>query len=151
LNARFVCVDASVAVKWALDEDGSRRARELLGDLLETGHSLAVPLHFGSEVANAIYRKQRRGLIPVDHAERLLAAFLNLQINAFGTRPLVTRAFEISVQSDAGAIYDAYYIALAEMLDCDLWTADEALAQAGSGVLGERSRRLADFRPGEAL
>jgi predicted nucleic acid-binding protein len=43
---------------------------------------------------------------------------------------LPRRAFEIAAQFQLKWIYDAFYVALAEIIGCELWTADEALHQA---------------------
>ncbi len=32
---------------------------------------------------------------------------------------------EIASELTQGAVYDSHYLALAQILDCDLWTADE--------------------------
>ena len=43
-------------------------------------------------------------------------------------------AFEIADQFRLKWIYDAFYVALAEIVGCDLWTADEVLHAAVSGA-----------------
>ena len=41
---------------------------------------------------------------------------------------------ELADQLQQGAVYDAHYLALAESLGCDLWTADARFSRAaGSG------------------
>ena len=43
---------------------------------------------------------------------------------------LSTRALELALRSKRPASYDAHYLALAEYLGCELWTADERLWNA---------------------
>jgi hypothetical protein len=53
-----IVVDASVALKWVIEEDGSRAARELL-----LGELLAAPNLVIVECANVLWVKARRGQI----------------------------------------------------------------------------------------
>ena len=47
-----------------------------------------------------------------------------------------TRALELAHQFRLNAAYDAHYLALAERLDCELWTADERLWNSVRTALG---------------
>jgi predicted nucleic acid-binding protein len=47
---------------------------------------------------------------------------------------LPLRAFDIAAQFNLKWIYDAFYVALADMIGCDLWTADARLHEAVRGV-----------------
>lgn len=44
------------------------------------------------------------------------------------------RALILASRSDLPATYDAHYLALAEELDCEFWTADKRLARATNGA-----------------
>lgn len=66
-------------------------------------------------------------------ARRLSTAVTDLSavdIDRFATLPLLRRAYELRSNVTA---YDAVYVALAELLGCELLTADARLARA-SGV-----------------
>ena len=45
---------------------------------------------------------------------------------------LHARALEIASQFKQGAAYDSHYLALAEIVGCELWTADERFFRAAS-------------------
>ena len=45
---------------------------------------------------------------------------------------LYNRALELASRLGLGATYDSHYLALAETLGCDLWTADEKFYRAAS-------------------
>ena len=47
---------------------------------------------------------------------------------------LYGRALELASQLSRGAAYDAHYLALAETLGCEMWTADGRFYQAASPV-----------------
>lgn len=132
-------VDASVAVKWVVDEPDSPRARIVAG----SGAALVAPEIVLAESGNVLWRLVRtRRISPMQAA----AAELELR-SAFDrltpTAELVGEALEIAIRIDH-PIYDCFYIALARRLDADLVTSDARLTDhaAASGV---KVRHLANF------
>src|SRR3982074_700540 len=63
-----VVVDASIAVKWVVEEEGSEDARTLLGRWLEAGIQPLAPSWFTCEIANILYRKALRGDLTFEDA-----------------------------------------------------------------------------------
>ena len=56
-----------------------------------------------------------------------------------------TRAIELAGDLGQGAAYDSHYLALAEFLECDMWTADGRFYRsAGRGI--ERVRWIGELR-----
>lgn len=55
------------------------------------------------------------------------------------------RALEIANRYDLSATYDAHYVALAESLGCELWTADQRLLRR-LGPQMPSVRWIADYR-----
>lgn len=119
-----VVVDASAALKWLIEEEGSAAARDLLDREV-----LHAPDFMLLEVANVLWAKARRGVLlraEADTAFQALAAVpIVLMPLAELIRPARTLAFALDL-----TVYDAVYAALAQQLDCPLATADEKLAQA---------------------
>jgi predicted nucleic acid-binding protein len=111
-------IDASVAIKWLVEEEGSEAALALR----ETDRLLAPDL-LAAECANILWKKARRGELTIDEA--LFAARLleRAEIELLPTRALLHRATEIAVGLDHPA-YDCFYLALAEANDCRFVTAD---------------------------
>jgi len=58
-------LDASVAVKWVLPEANSAKAIRIRDDFVAGVQNLIAPDIFPTEVAHALARAERRGLIPV--------------------------------------------------------------------------------------
>ena len=118
-------VDASIAVKWAVDEDGHGDAVALV----LAGHELLVPDFVFVEVGNALWKKVRRSEIDFDQA---IAAAREIRI-AFSellpTVELTDRALAIALELNH-PIYDCVYIAAAEEHDALLVTADKRLVKA---------------------
>lgn len=57
------------------------------------------------------------------------------QLEHFTDDPLLERAFELAEVYARPAGYDCVYLALAERLNCELWTGDQKLVNAVSGSL----------------
>lgn len=57
----FIVVDASLGVKWVLDEPYSAQARTLLAFWNREVTALLAPALFEDEVANALFQVMRRG------------------------------------------------------------------------------------------
>ena len=113
-------VDASVAIKWFVDEPGSEWAVSLLD------HSLAAPDLFGPELANVLWKKVRRGELGVDEVGLIAAAIEASDIAFHATRGSLGRATAIACLLDHPA-YDGFYLDLAERLGAPLVTADARL------------------------
>ena len=65
------------------------------------------------------------GELTVEAASDLKESLLSSWLELHKTPELYGRALELANEPCQGAVYDAYYLALAETLGGDLWTADE--------------------------
>lgn len=111
-------IDASIAVKWVIQEDGTETALALRGRA-----KLIAPELLVAECANIFWKKvQRRELA---ENEALFAARL-LQVSDIEflpSRALLEAATRIAITLDHPA-YDCVYLALAIDRDCQFVTAD---------------------------
>jgi predicted nucleic acid-binding protein len=125
-----VVVDASLAFKWIRSEPYTVEARELLRRWLRDGAVRFVPPPFPYETANILHRKARTANTTHADLDRALDAVMR-QVSIHPLDILtVKRAMVIAVETGRPAAYDAQYVALAEALSCELWTADERLWNA---------------------
>jgi predicted nucleic acid-binding protein len=120
-------LDASVAVKWVLPETDSPRALSLREDFRNQIHELIAPDSFPVEVAHALTRAERRGMLKPQEAIVKLTDVMMTAPAFHLYLPLLQRAVEISSQNRIG-VYDCLYIALAEQEQCEIVTADLRLA-----------------------
>lgn len=119
-----IVVDASVVIKWVLEEDGSTAARRLI----ETDRLAAPDLLF-VECANVLWLKTRRGLISPEYAFSAMRAIENTPIRSVPGRPHVAMAQRIADELKQTA-YDSLYLALALSEAVVFVTADGAFARA---------------------
>lgn len=127
-------VDASVAVKWFVDEQRSAAARLVL----ETGQSIIAPDLIVPECSNTAWKKAKRGDISRQHAVALVQALPLSFDRLVPTAPLSSRALDLAMHFDHPT-YDCYYVALAEDASVPLVTDDmrvvELARKAGLGKL----------------
>jgi predicted nucleic acid-binding protein len=125
----MIVVDASVAVKWILWEEFSGEALRLLADCESKNIALVGPFLLPFEVSNVLRQKMRRdpGQFLLTQAKALRMEFDALPIQLTSPTGLADRALEIADRYALPAIYDAYYVALAELLVTPLWTNDTRL------------------------
>ena len=119
----MIVVDASVLVSGVADDgaDGDRIRARLRGE------RLAAPQVIDLEIASAWRRMAAAGDLDERRAQLALADLAALRIERAPHRPLLARCWELRTNL---TIYDAAYVALAELLDVTLLTGDSRLASA---------------------
>jgi predicted nucleic acid-binding protein len=112
-------IDASIAVKWVVEEQGTPEAL-----VLRRTARLIAPELLVAECANVLWKKVRRDELLKEEA--LLAARLlqGAEIELMSTRSLFEAATRIAIELDHPA-YDCLYLALAVENACRFVTADE--------------------------
>lgn len=121
-------IDASVAVKWLVFEEESDRALDLIGR-----SDLRAPSLIQSEVANAIWRKHRRGELKDDPDLSSLPMRLGGIVAIVDESPVMGRALELALLLDH-PVYDVVYLALAEAAEDVLLTADHRFLRRLAGT-----------------
>ena len=143
--ASYVVVDASLVVKWLVTEEPSDEALTLLGSWNVESVRIAAPSLIRFEVANVMHRKIARGDIGATSATEHMTRLLTLPIELRDVPELHERAIELAGELGQGAAYDTHYLALAEFLECDMWTADGRFYRsAGRGT--DRVRWIGELR-----
>ena len=130
----LVVVDASVVVKVVLEEEFTDHARALIEDSRRALRLIVAPPRLHSEVSNAAYQYLRRRQITPEEGEQALRQFLELPIQLFAFPELYLRAFTFAHDNHLTNTYDSQYVVLAQMLNAELWTADERLLNAVRSV-----------------
>ena len=142
----FVVADASLAVKWLVDEDDSDKAHAILESWGREGRQIAAPPLLPPEVANALHRRVVGGDMEQEQAIVLIERLLASSIELHAPPGLHARAIELAGELGQGAVYDCHYLALAEALGCELWTADARFQRAASAAFDD-VHALSEFTP----
>ena len=127
-------IDASVAVKWVIDEEGTTEALAL------RGRALAAPDLLIAECANILWKKVRRNELSEQEAVFAAGLLARADIELMAMRPYLEAAVRIAVALDHPA-YDCIYIALAEAEGLRFVTADMSLLRK---IGRQASERYAD-------
>jgi predicted nucleic acid-binding protein len=143
-----VVVDASIALKWVLDEPDSDRAQILLAEWIDKGLVILAPALLAYEATNSLYRIARKGEITRDRARQALTKilFTGLELDFSQDASLSMKAMELSERFDRPATYDSHYLALAEREGCEFWTADTRLWNSIRGKFSW-ARWMGDYQP----
>ncbi|MGB7208207.1 MAG: type II toxin-antitoxin system VapC family toxin [Pyrinomonadaceae bacterium] len=115
----IVVVDASVLVKWYVDEDHTAEA-ELLADPRFEIHAPELLL---PEFGNILWKKCQNEDLDENVARSALAALRSHRVILHSNATLVESAF-LGAQETGQSVYDWTYLSLAIALDCKFVTAD---------------------------
>ncbi len=136
-------VDASVAIKWFVEEDLSEEAEAILG----YGEPLFAPDLLLAEIGNVLWKKVIRGEVAPDQAHESAAKIEGGIPVLYSIRLLNARALQIALAL-GHPVYDCLYIACAEMADGVVVTADERLVRVAAGTeFAPLVRRLTEAAP----
>ena len=122
MSGRRVCDASALAALLVDDGPAGRWATEAL-----VGSDLVAPHHVMFETANVLRRHELAGLIDLGQAAQAHADLVDLPMELWPYEPLAARAWELRRNL---TIYDACYVAVAEMTDATLVTLDVRIAAA---------------------
>ena len=112
-----VVIDASVALKWVLDEPGKEAADALLEE------ELIAPSLWLLEAANALWRRSQRGEISGEEAKERLTELFNAPVTTATIEDDLLAAAELA-NVLGHPVYDCLYLAMAIRENTHVVTAD---------------------------
>ncbi len=125
-----VVVDTSLALKWIRTEVYTAEAKALRDAAFQQRETIVAPSLLLYEATNTLFGFARDGFMTWTEAEQAIddvLATVQLQI---APASVAKRALEITRLTSQSYAYDTQFLALAEHLGCDLWTADERFQRA---------------------
>jgi predicted nucleic acid-binding protein len=126
-------VDASVGLKWYLNETHAAVARLLLNG----EEQLSVPHLFFTEIGNALWKRWRRREISAEVVVATVEAIETVRLTVWADRELLWDAVAIALRRGC-SVYDSLYLTLADKIDGRFVTADRRLVNTLAGTDGAR-------------
>jgi predicted nucleic acid-binding protein len=128
---KSLVVDASVTTRLILPDPGRGVLRARMEQWLLDGYQLAAPDLWLYEMTTALCKAAFFGLVTAEEAEHSLPLVSEMAIQLVAADAEQIRlAFAWTRRLNRAAAYDSFYLALAESLGCELWTADQRLHNA---------------------
>lgn len=128
MNSTEVCVDASVAIKVVVPETHSEKADALFEYWARDEKQLIAPVFFEVETDSILRQKvSLRQELTAEQAQRAFVSLRALPIKTEHSAEQRERAWQIAREFNFPTVYDGTYLALAELRQCEFWTADEKL------------------------
>ena len=122
----YLVIDANVAVRSILSETDSLKAFWEKVD--QENLTPCAPRLWMSETTSAIRSLVFQKAISAENAEDILRTIHGLRVEIINEdEELSLRALELAGKLGQSKTYDAFYLALAEKLVAEFWTADERL------------------------
>lgn len=119
-------IDASVVVKWFVEEEGSEKALEVRDRYISGELKLIAPELLTFEVLNALYYKR---LFSLDELKSIAEALDVFSFELYSFRGKYAQlAVEIAYENNI-TIYDSAYVSLAMLKNTHVCTADTKLIE----------------------
>ncbi len=121
----WVVADSGIFIAVILTESYTPQAQALVRYWSQQGIQIAAPELFHYEIV-AVMRKSvvRQRLTPAE-ANSYLEILLAQPVHTMKDDRLLRRAYELATRFNRPTAYDSQYLAVAERLSCEFWTADE--------------------------
>lgn len=135
MTVGVVCIDASFVMGLVTRESSEPIYIQLWNQWQESDYAVVAPALIYYEVSNALHRLAlARQLLP-ERASQALEVALSLNVTLYNDAQLHQRALTLARELLLPATYDAHYLALAERLEAEFWTADRRLVNLVQATL----------------
>ena len=141
-----ICIDANLVVKLYAYEDHREEAIALMDEADRVGIELIAPDFAYAEIASTLRTMVYKGVLSAENGAIAIGLLKRLNVKRYDVRDLYEDAWRIAERFNLGGLYDAYYLALAELQDCTFWTADERLLNSTPGL--SYTRNIKAYTPG---
>ncbi len=126
----YAVLDSGTLLATVQIETYTLQARGLVKSLTAQEIQIAAPTLLYYELVAVARKWVYRKLATSEQAQVALDTVLRYPVELHFDETLVKRAYALASELDQPTAYDAQYLALAERLSCDFWTADERLFNA---------------------
>ena len=131
----WVVSDSGILIATVIEESITQKADALVGYWDAQGIPIAAPSLFRYEIVAVMRKSVYREILTEAEAIRGRDVLVSLPIHLMFSNDLLRRGYELATQLNRPTAYDAQYLAVAEHLDCEFWTADQRLFNTVHTVL----------------
>ena len=129
--SKYLVIDASFAFGLILPAPYQERCKTLVAQWHSDGYALCAPMLWLYEITSALCKGVHFGQITRDEGQQALTLAQKLSVQLFPPDDAqTTLAFDWTMQLERAAAYDSFYLALAQTLRSELWTADKRLVNS---------------------
>jgi predicted nucleic acid-binding protein len=126
---RVLCLDTSVWIPYLVPEVYQSQAVTLVAEALSLNIRLVAPAFAWAEVGFVLRKKTRLGVITTEEALGFFEDFCELPIDYIEEEAMRSKSWEIAEKYGLSTLYNAAFLACAEMTSAEFWTADAALVR----------------------
>jgi len=142
-----VCVDANILIKLVLPDKESELVDQLWAQWKDAAIEVVAPPLLFFEITSVLHNAVWRKLLNAEEGRRALELTLRLPVRILSPAGLHRRAWLLAQRFGCSPSCSMHYLALAEMLGCEFWTADQQLHEAVKAEL-PWVRWLGDYKEG---
>jgi predicted nucleic acid-binding protein len=121
------CIDTSVWIPYLIPETLQTQARNLILPLLTSNVRLVAPAFAWAEIGSVLRKKVRLGAITTSQAEGFYDDFSQMPVEYLDNDVIRMKTWAIAEQFSLATLYDAAFLAVAELEEAEFWTADQSL------------------------
>ncbi|MBW4672419.1 MAG: type II toxin-antitoxin system VapC family toxin [Cyanomargarita calcarea GSE-NOS-MK-12-04C] len=121
------CIDTSLWIPYLVPETLQPQARNLILPFLTSNERLVAPAFAWTEVGSVLRKKVRLGAITIAQAEGFYDDFCQMPVDYLDNNPIRAKTWAIAQQFSLATLYDAAFLAVAELESAQFWTANESL------------------------
>lgn len=122
-----ICIDASIALRWIIPTPQSQIADSLLKKWDDAGIQIISPPLLDIDMTAFIRKMMQMKLLLPQQGEQAFQFYRQIGINIVNPPSLTQTAWDLIGKYDLTHITDLYYLALAELMDAEFWTANRYL------------------------
>lgn len=123
-------LDSGILIASVFPETLTPQARQLLKQWQTDNITLHAPTLLRYEVAAVSRKAVYQGRVTAEEGLRARNRLMSYPITFHLDDDLLKRGYELAEKYNRPTAYDSQYLAVAEHLSCDFWTADERMFNA---------------------
>jgi predicted nucleic acid-binding protein len=116
--------------RFSFTETYTEPAKALLRRWQQASIHIAAPTLFRYEIISVMRKSAFRSLFTADEALKSRDFLMEYPVHLMIDDDLLRRGYDLAAKFNRPTAYDAQYLAVAERLKCEFWTADERLVNA---------------------